>query len=700
MEGKNNNGNSNGEKKAMIYEETNTANSSLQEELQNNSQFLNMDAKDKFEFLFNTITKLSLDISDLKIENSNIKKDNETIKITTIPNLMKDIRKLEENNKNLTDENILVKKILSTTEKRVDALESLIIRNNINVHLFANRDSLKTILLMFSVNLNVTKIEEIKKMLEHYSCAKKFTKLVVDVLRYLDKQLNPEIFTRAGVSTNTEELSKEEKEKITKKIIFVECIHFIVCSIDNIVHSEEKEEETTDIYSKLIGSRTKEKLQESLIHFFHNPKTMDELSSLIRKLKNKLIIGQEDKKEEVNKNVINIENVDSKKDGDNQNVLNVKSNGKNSVKKKEENKDIKQEKKDNKLENENDSNSLKKEDAQDAQKKKEEDNKEKKEEGNNANKEEKDINIKKEKVAYKEKDEGNNNKIEEDAPKEKNEVKNNTKKQENTKMEKEEKEEKDNNIKKEKDSHNEKDGPKSNTNNKEAGIIKKQDIKKNIKQLLKEKGEILNVENDISKKEEKTVEKKKNLIEEIEKEKEDYQKISKVKKEETIKKEGKETHLKAEKNNGKFNSELVTNINEVPVKEKIPRENNEIKERNSLNISKNVQNINEFKEEERNEEFNDQKEENNYTFENYDSPKNTAYLKNNYYYKKLKGKNNYENEFFIQYLFNPNLKSFSNTKLAINYESFNNYLENVFNEFQSLTGLKPLDLIKKLKWIS
>ena len=113
-----------------------------------------------------------------------------------------------------------------------------------------------------------------------------------------------------------------------------------------------------------------------------------------------------------------------------------------------------------------------------------------------------------------------------------------------------------------------------------------------------------------------------------------------------------------------------------------------------------MQNINEFKEEERNEEFNDQKEENIYTFENYDSPKNTAYLKNNYYYKKLKGKNNYEKEFFIQYLFNPNLKSFSNTKLAINYESFNNYLENVFNEFQSLTGLKPLDLIEKLKWIS
>jgi len=183
-------------------------------------------------------------------------------------------------------------------------------------------------------------------------------------------------------------------------------------------------------------------------------------------------------------------------------------------------------------------------------------------------------------------------------------------------------------------------------------------------------------------------------------EKEDYKKISNVKKEETKRKEGKETHLKTEKNNGKFNSELVSNINEVPIKEKVSKENNYIKEGNSLNINQNEQNINEIKEEKINEEFNDQKEENIYTFENYDSPKNTAYLKNNYYYKKLKGKNNYEKEFFIQYLFNPNLKSFSNTKLAINYESFNNYLENVTNEFQTLTGLKPLDLIEKLKWIS
>ena len=48
----------------------------------------------------------------------------------------------------------------------------------------------------------------------------------------------------------------------------------------------------------------------------------------------------------------------------------------------------------------------------------------------------------------------------------------------------------------------------------------------------------------------------------------------------------------------------------------------------------------------------------------------------------------------------PNLKAFSDTKLAINFESFNKFLEKVFEDFQSKTSLEPLDLIQKLKWIS
>ena len=48
----------------------------------------------------------------------------------------------------------------------------------------------------------------------------------------------------------------------------------------------------------------------------------------------------------------------------------------------------------------------------------------------------------------------------------------------------------------------------------------------------------------------------------------------------------------------------------------------------------------------------------------------------------------------------PNLKAFSDTKLAINFESFNNFLEKVFEDFQSKARLEPLDSIQKLKWIS
>ena len=143
--------------------------------MQNNSQFSNLDLKEQMNSLFNRINQLTQDISDLKSQNKNI----------------------QYCNKMLNNENILVKKRLKKTEKRLDALESLLIRSNINMDLLADRDSLKTILLMFSVSLNVTKIEEIKKMLKDYCCTKKFTKLVGDVLGHLDKKLNPVIFIRS-----------------------------------------------------------------------------------------------------------------------------------------------------------------------------------------------------------------------------------------------------------------------------------------------------------------------------------------------------------------------------------------------------------------------------------------------------------------------------------------------------------------------
>ena len=114
MEGKKENGNGNGEKKAMIYEETNTEHSIIQEELQNNSQSENLELKEQVNYLLDRINQL-------------------TKEIETIQKIQENFAKIQENNTMLNKENILVKKRLRTTEKRVDALESLIIRNNINV---------------------------------------------------------------------------------------------------------------------------------------------------------------------------------------------------------------------------------------------------------------------------------------------------------------------------------------------------------------------------------------------------------------------------------------------------------------------------------------------------------------------------------------------------------------------------------------
>ena len=119
MEGKKENGNDNGEKKTMIYEETNTEHSSIQEELQNNSQFANLKLKEQLNYLLDRINQL-------------------TKEIQTIQKLQEDFANIQENNKILNNENILVKKKLRTTEKRFDVLESFIIRNNIKVDLLAN----------------------------------------------------------------------------------------------------------------------------------------------------------------------------------------------------------------------------------------------------------------------------------------------------------------------------------------------------------------------------------------------------------------------------------------------------------------------------------------------------------------------------------------------------------------------------------
>lgn len=156
----------------------------------------------------------------------------------------------------------------------------IIKRNNIKVDLLTNGDSLKSILLLLSFNLGVTNEDEMKKISNKLICKKKFTALVASVLKRLDELLNQISFLRAGIGKATT-LSKEMRESYMNKIKFAECIHFIVCSIDNIVHFEKEVNE--GFYSKVIGNRGEDVLKKTLIHFLKILKQQKNLKKISKK---------------------------------------------------------------------------------------------------------------------------------------------------------------------------------------------------------------------------------------------------------------------------------------------------------------------------------------------------------------------------------------------------------------------------------
>lgn len=156
----------------------------------------------------------------------------------------------------------------------------IIKRNNIKVVLLTNGDSLKSILLLLSFNLGVTNEDEMKKISNKLICKKKFTALVASVLKRLDELLNQISFLRAGIGKATT-LSKEMRESYMNKIKFAECIHFIVCSIDNIVHFEKEVNE--GFYSKVIGNRGEDVLKKTLIHFLKILKQQKNLKKISKK---------------------------------------------------------------------------------------------------------------------------------------------------------------------------------------------------------------------------------------------------------------------------------------------------------------------------------------------------------------------------------------------------------------------------------
>ena len=390
------NTNINGNKK-IIFEDSNSANTSLHEETQNGSQLSIAELNERVNNLLNSInaltksnselkeenskiindyskiikdnsklkeenTKIINDYSELKKENSKIIQDNSELKeknskiINDYSGLKEENSKIINDYSELKEENSQLSIRMKIVEQRLDGLESLVMRNNINVDLLANRDSLKTILLIFSYNLGLTTKEEMKKINNNLFYHEKFTQLLLKVFRKLENSLKLSVFSRPGYSdaSSSKTLAEKDKEKIEKQFIFVECIHFIVCSIDNIVHPPENEDNNS-CYSKLIGISSKEILEKCLIQFFDNPKTTEDLKAMIKKLKGNPANEDNDmEKKKVDDNGVQEKDIDAETKKEDKKGTTKILNDKKEDKTVEENKNTNEEKDENRKEkNEN-----------------------------------------------------------------------------------------------------------------------------------------------------------------------------------------------------------------------------------------------------------------------------------------------------------------------------------------------------------
>ena len=74
-----------------------------------------------------------------------------------------------------------------------------------------------------------------------------------------------------------------------------------------------------------------------------------------------------------------------------------------------------------------------------------------------------------------------------------------------------------------------------------------------------------------------------------------------------------------------------------------------------------------------------------------------SYSKNQKYYNQLNHKNDYNDIFFIQYLFEPNEEVFP--RMKINFKEFNQYISEVLQTFKKNNkGIDSMKLMEKLKW--
>lgn len=220
--------------------------------------------------------KDTIDIASKKEENELLEKIGKACN----PEICQLFKILLEKDENRREE---IKELKSKLSK----VEVLVTRSNINLDLISNRDTIKSLLLLFGISLGyINREKELHKdPLGNYSYSGSFSNLVCHLLSKESEKLKKSSgFTRPGI-----EIKENPAKKIAEdNLKFIEACHFIVCSLDNVVHPKYKDkEDEKQFFSQLIGNKSVPNLLTSLKLFFLDPKNIDELKKITEKYENK-----------------------------------------------------------------------------------------------------------------------------------------------------------------------------------------------------------------------------------------------------------------------------------------------------------------------------------------------------------------------------------------------------------------------------
>ena len=190
---------------------------------------------------------------------------------------------------------------------RVRNLELVIRRSNANLDLIVNRDTIRSILLMFAIN---EKIITYSEAVEEYNDGEIHSKisymtLIKRILCHLTGKPDPFGFHRSenyeknfgGFGRGKEDYTKNitvdtgncNKKLVidNEKIIFVEFCHFLVLVFDKIVHpgqknadDEEGEDDNKKLISQISGNKSLSSLEQGLKLFFEDTREICDLKQI------------------------------------------------------------------------------------------------------------------------------------------------------------------------------------------------------------------------------------------------------------------------------------------------------------------------------------------------------------------------------------------------------------------------------------